>query len=521
MNELTSLAELLVIASFLGLLLRRINISPVIAYLVSGIIGVLLGVNYNDSAFQFITFLAVNLLSFEMGVSVNLLDLKKMFGKIIFIILTEFMIVFTIVLVISFILKLNILSTLLLTIIGFNTSSSIVYKLAEKSLDKSDLKLILSVASFEDALAFIVFSFITSHTFNITEIILASIISLVLGYLISKLLINPTVSFSEDSIILSGVASIFLFNVLSQILNIPSTLASFLLGMGTSVASNDNEKIANSLKPLTDFTLILFFFVAGSYIKLSIYLILAIPIAIILILTKYIAFSTAYWISGVEFIRAFRTGLFMTALSEFGIVISITALQENLPVSIAYTISTVVVALSSTIASIVTSRDRRIIPLLNSIYIKMNLTKVDSIIKKSNLSNLKIPNVIKSIIRYIIISIAITFSGTTIVYLLSILSPYLVFLSYFILGIVPVMLYLLLTNTIKEIKGKYGEYEPLINLFLSAIFVIINVLFDLFLIKTLQISFLLSILAISIASLISILFINRIRKILEDLEKIF
>ena len=521
MNELASLAELLVIASFLGLLLRRINISPVIAYLISGIIGVLLGVNYNDSAFQFLSFLAVNLLSFEMGVSVSLMDLKKMFGRITFIVLTEFTIVFTVVLIISLILKLNMLSTLLLAIIGFNTSSSIVYKLAEKNLDESDLKLILSVSSFEDAFAFIVFSFITSRSFNIIDIFIASVISLVLGYLISKLLINPTINFSEDSIILSGVASIFLFNILSQILNIPSTLASFLLGMSTSAASENNEKIAKSIKPLTDFTLILFFFVAGSYIRPTIYLIFAIPIAIVLILTKYIAFSTAYWISGIDFLRAFRTGLFMTALSEFGIVISITALQEKLPVEIAYTISTVVVALSSTIASVLTSRNRSIIPFLNNIYIKMNLNKIDNIIKKSNISNIKIPYLIKFIIRYIIISIAIVFSGITFAYLLTIISPYLLFLSYLILGIVPVMLYLLLTNTIKEIKGKYGEYESIIDLFLSALFIVINILFDLFLIDTLQASFLLLVIAIGIVSLISLLFINRIRKIIEELERLF
>jgi len=456
-----------------------------------------------------------------MGISVSLIDLKKMFGKIVFIVLTEFTIVFTVVLIISLILKLNMLSTLLLAIIGFNTSSSIVYKLAEKNLDESDLKLILSVSSFEDAFAFIVLSFITSRSFNVIDIFIASIISLVLGYLISKLLINPTINFSEDSVILSGVASIFLFNILSQILNIPSTLASFLLGIGASVASENNEKIAKSIKPLTDFTLILFFFVAGSYIKPSICLVFAIPIVIVLILTKYIAFSTAYWISGVDFLRAFRTGLFMTALSEFGIVISMTALQEKLPVEIAYTISTVVVALSSTIASVLTSRNRRIIPFLNNIYIKMNLNKIDNIIRKSNISNIKIPDLIKLIIRYVIISIAIIFSGTTFAYLLTAISPYLLFLSYLILGIVPVMLYLLLTTTMKEIKGKYGEYESIIDLFLSMLFIVINILFTLFLVVTLQASFLFLVLAIGIDSLIALLFINRIRKIVEELEKIF
>lgn len=521
MSELQSLAELLAIASFLGLLLRRVNVSPVIAYLVSGIIGVELGVNYNDSTFQFLSFLAVNLLSFEMGISVNLLDLKKILGKVILIVLTEFTIVTTVVLLISLLLKLNSLSTLLLAIIGFNTSSSISYKLAERKLDKSDLKIILSVSSIEDAVAFIVFSFISTHSFNITEIFIASLISLTLGYIISKLLINPTMNYTEDSIILSGVASIFLFNILSQLLSIPSTLASFLLGIGASVASNDNEKIMNSMRPLTDFTLILFFFVAGSYIKPSIYLIFAIPIALILILSKYVAFSTAYWMSGVEFLRAFRTGLFMMTLSEFGIIISITALQENLPVSIAYTIATIVVALSSTIASIVTTRNKRIVLFLNITYVKLNLTKIDNIIKKYSLSNIKIPNIVKVLIRYIMLSITITFSGITTFYLLYTISSFLVFIAYIMLGVIPIMLYLALSNTLKEIKGKYGEYEPVIEIFLSVVFVVLDMLFYLALIKALGLGFFASLLAITISSVISVLFIKRIKRLLEEIEKIF
>ncbi|QIW24827.1 cation:proton antiporter [Sulfolobus sp. S-194] len=521
MSEFTSLAEVLVIASFLGLLLRRINVSPVIAYLFSGIIGVELGLNYSSSIFQFLTFLAINLLSFEMGVSVNLVDLKKIFRRALFIVLTEFLVVTTIVMLISLFIRLNFISTILLIVIGFNTSTSIAYKLAEKTLDQNDLKIVLSVSSLEDTVAFVVLGVISSNSFNLIEIIVSAFISITLGYLISKLLINPTINFSEDSIILSGVASVFLFNILSQLLNIPSTLASFLLGIGTSYASSNNEKIVKSIKPLTDFTLILFFFVAGSYIKLSTYLLYALPISIVLVLTKYIAFSTAYWMSGIEFIRAFRTGLFMSSLSEFGIIISLTALQEGLPVLSAYNISSIVVAVSSTIASIVTTRNKAIISILNKIYYKLSLNKVDNVIRRASSHHLKIPEIVIVMVRYIIISGTITFSGAYIIYLLYTISPFLIYVSYILIVVIPAMLFTLLITTTNNIRGRYGEADFIVELFFVIVFIINVFEFEIFFLKLISFNIIVFILSIAIGSIITILSFSRIKKLLEDIEKLF
>lgn len=522
MSELTTLAEVLLIASSFGLLLRRLNISPVIAYLITGLIGVQLGLNYNNSIFQFLTFLAVNLLSFEMGVSVNLVDLKKIFRRALFIVLIEFLATTTIVLLISLIVKLNIVSTILLIVIGFNTSSSIAYKLAENNLDQSDLKLVLSVSSLEDTVAFIVLGIVTSNSFNFLGIITASLISITLGYLISKLLINPTLSFSEDSIVLSGVASIFLFNILSGLLNIPSTLASFLLGIGTSYASSDSEKVVKSIRPLTDFTLILFFFVAGSYMKFTPYILFAIPISIVLILTKYFAFSTAYWLSGVEFIRAFRTGLFMSSLSEFGIIISLTALQEGLPVLPAYNISTIVVALSSTIASIATYRNKSLIPLINSFYTKLNLEKIDNIIKKYSVQHyLKIPDIMIFLARYVILSLTLTLSSISIVYLLYTLSPYLIYLSYILIIIVPTMIFILLISSFNTIKKKYNEHKPILESILLTASAFSIYEFELFILRLISSNLFVLVLAIGVSTIVTIITFSKIRKLLEEFENIF
>lgn len=520
MESLTGLTELLLIATLLGLILRKLNVSPVIGYLIAGLLGAKLGINYNSQIFQFLTFLAVNLLSFEMGISVNLLELKKIFSKAIFIVLSEITIISAIVSIISLILKLNLLSTLFLIIIGFNTSSSIAYKLASGKLDPSELKMILTVSSIEDTVAFIFFGVIISNSFDIIGIILGSLISITLGYVVSRFLINPIIEYN-DSLILSSVASIFLFNILSQLLDIPTSLGSFLLGVGTSYASREPEKVEESLRSLTDFTLILFFFTAGSYMKISQYLIYALPISLILVFAKYIAFSFSYWISGVDFLRAFRTGLYMSSLSEFGIVISLTALQDGLPIVPAYNISTLVVAVSSTIASIVTNRVNEVVKLISKVYYYLKLERIDNIIKTNTFLRFKIPSIVIFLTRYYLISLIITFSGIYLTYLLYTINPYLIFLSLMLISIIPAMLTLFLLSSIKHAREKYAEFKFMIEIILLSTYLFDVYEYIVFFVKIFYFNSILLLLSIILSALIAILSVSRIKKILEDLEKIF
>jgi len=518
----TILTLTLVIATFSGLVLRRLRISPVLAYLVSGLIGELLGLNYNNPEFQFISFLAVNLLSFEMGVSVNLIDLKKMFRRALFIVIIEFLIVYIVISIIGLAIKLSLTQTLLLTVIGFNTSTSIAFKLGEGKLDKNDFKLILSVASLEDTLAFVALGIITSGDVNIFNLLITSLSSLALGYVVSKVLINPTLQYakSEESVILSSVASVFLFNLLSSILSLPSTLANFLLGIGTSYASTDPEKIIRYMKPLVDFTLIFFFFIAGSYLKISGFILYYILISIILVLTKLFAFSTAYWFSGVDFLRAYGTGLFMTSLSEFGIVISLTALQLGLPVTIIYNISTVLVAVSSTIASVLTSRNQIVLKTISKMYLRLRLDKFDSLVKNLGHITFKSPEILTSFLKFSILSVTLTFSSIYLADLIAALSPYLALFSLSLLVLTPFLLILFILYYTRKIQNQ--EFRLIIQIFMWGIFLLIMINYTVLLARIIAVSPLVDIIiSILISTLIAIFFYSKIYKLIEELDKLF
>lgn len=512
----------LVIATFAGLVLNRLRISPVLAYMVAGLIGEILGLNYNSPEFQFISFLAVNLLSFEMGVSVNLIDLKNLFRKSVFIVIVEFLVVFSIVSLVGVLIRLTLIQTLLLTVIGFNTSTSIAFKLGEGKLNEKDFKLILSVSSLEDTLAFIVLSVITSGSVNLLNLLITSLSSLALGYLVSKVLINPTLRYtkSEESVILSSVASVFLFNLLSSVLNLPSTLANFLLGIGTSYASSDPDKIIRGMKPLVDFTLIFFFFIAGSYLKVSGFIFFYILISVILVLTKFVAFSTAYWFSGVDFLRAYGTGLFMTSLSEFGIVISLTALQLGLPVAIVYDVSTVLVAVSSTIASLLTSRNQLVLRLISKIYMSIKLDRIDNIVKTLGHVTFRSPEIITTFLKFSIMSITLTFSSIYLADLLVTLSPYLSLLSLSLLVLTPFLLVLFILYYTRKIENK--EFKLISQVFMWGLFLLIMIDYSILLSRVIINSPLeIVMLSMSISILIVLLFYSKIYKLLEELDELF
>ncbi|WP_196770240.1 cation:proton antiporter [Stygiolobus azoricus] len=518
----TILTLTLVIATFSGLVLRRLRISPVLAYLVSGLIGELLGLNYNNPEFQFISFLAVNLLSFEMGVSVNLVDLKKMFRRALFIVIIEFLFVYIVISIISLAIKLSLIQTFLLAIIGFNTSTSIAFKLGEGKLDENDFKLILSVASLEDTLAFVALGIITSGDVNIFNLLITSLSSLALGYIVSKVLINPTLQYakSEESVILSSVASVFLFNLLSSILSLPSTLANFLLGIGTSYASTDPEKIIRYMKPLVDFTLIFFFFIAGSYLKISGFILYYILISVILVLTKLFAFSTAYWFSGVDFLRAYGTGLFMTSLSEFGIVISLTALQLGLPVATIYNISTVLVAVSSTIASVLTSRNQIVLKTISKMYLRLRLDRFDSLIKNLGHITFKSPEILTSFLKFSILSVTLTFSSIYLADLIATLSPYLALFSLSLIVLTPFLLILFILYYTRKTQNQ--EFRPIIQIFMWGIFLLIMINYTVLLARIIAASPLLDIIiSILVSTLIAIFFYSKIYKLIEELDKLF
>lgn len=123
--------------------------------------------------------------------------------------------------------------------------------------------------------------------------------------------------------------------------------------------------------------------------------------------------------------------------------------------------------------------------------------------------------------KYIILSITITFSGASLIYLLLTLSPYLIYLSYILVILIPTMLFILLLTSINNIKGKYAEFEFILEFVLVMVFVFNVLEFEIFFLKIVSFNLTVLLLAIGVSSLVTIISYSRIRKLLEEIEKIF
>jgi len=521
MQSLQTLALILVSASVLGLILNRFKISPVLAYLLAGLLGVYLNVNYEGEIFQFLDFLALNLISFEIGATLEISRLKTLFIRSSVIVFIETISAISIILTLGFLLRLNILESIFLGLIAADTSTSIAFKLSQGKLDEKDRELILSVSSLEDVLSFLALAAISASRdigSLIVDLPIATISSLILGYFISRYLIKPTLNFSNESIILSAITAVFLFNLISNELDIPNTYGSFLLGLSAALTLKNTVKVTNLLMPIRELSLIFFFIVAGSYLKIGNSLLIFLPISILLIIVKYLSFSIATWMTGSEFLRAFRLGLFMTPISEFGIIISLDAINQGFNILPVYDISTLVVAFSSTVSSIIINSEKRILKGISKIYFKSTfLQNVDRIVKSNSFSRKTQFNF--EYVKPIIVTIGIVTSLYTVLVSLKTYLPFLLSFTAPIITAFSILFILFLWKDSIEKVNTEGKIKEILKILSIMISIPVSLILISMLVSFLGFSFI-SILALFISILVLLLLYRRIERIVREIENI-
>ncbi|TRM80038.1 hypothetical protein DJ522_08960, partial [Sulfolobus sp. F3] len=138
----------------------RLKISPVIAYLLGGVLATTyLGVSFNSSYFSILNFLALNLLAFEIGASFDISRARELFRKALSISLVELILITLLSYYFGlYLLHLGPLLSLFLVMASIDTSTSILYKIAGNKLDKNTKDLLIAVASIEDIEVFFLYS---------------------------------------------------------------------------------------------------------------------------------------------------------------------------------------------------------------------------------------------------------------------------------------------------------------------------------------------------------------------------
>jgi Kef-type K+ transport system membrane component KefB len=362
--ELFTLA--LVMATLSGVALQYFRVSPVIAYILAGALLNFFGVDLNSQVFQFLATLAVQLLAFRIGLTFDASTVKQVFGRASIIVLVEVLLIGSTVSALSAIIGLNVAEAVLLFATAVNTSSFIAFKQSRSWLPAEDFKIVMAVCSLEDIVAFVALAALTGQllsAYSAFILLVEGLASFALGYWVAKRIISFTLTkYPKELSTLAVIASVLIFALLGNTLNIPEVLPPLVFGLAMSYALSSKPfsgavfELESRLEPLIEFFLVIFFVMAGQRITVSPETLVLVPAALGIIFLKFLSFGVGYWIVQGDFARAFATGLNMTGLSEFGIVVGLSALSMGYKLGYTFDLAVIAFGTSTTLSGFLVTR---------------------------------------------------------------------------------------------------------------------------------------------------------------------
>ena len=338
----------LLIPFLFGFLAKKIKISPIVGYIIGGIVlGNLFQGIISHDIIKNIAFFGIVLLLFTVGIDVNiqkLFILKKfiLFGGLLQLLLTIFFIS-----ILSSFFGFTPLQSFLIAIAFVSSSTSLVAKLIQDRGEEDSFlgEIAVGLLMFQD-LAFIpfiiIFTFFNSQnvsyldlTKNIAIALVEASVILYLIYVIGKRIVpklfNSISKISRELLNLFVILFIFLVAGISTVFQIPILVGAFIAGVLVS-QTTEHFHIFSQMRPLRDIMAIIFFVYIGSNVKIAeigpilpkillfSLLIMLVKAIIFLIVFLYFKFSSR---------MAFTIAIFLFQVSENAFILSSIAFANN------------------------------------------------------------------------------------------------------------------------------------------------------------------------------------------------
>lgn len=340
------------IAISLGFLLgkgtHRLKVTGIVGYLLTGVIigpSVLGIVNLSNIEITVITNFALSFVAFIIGGELTANLFKKEGKKIGFIILSEALFAFFIVLFGVYLLSGDMLLAIILGAMAPASAPAGAIAVIHEYRAKGKLTdAILAVVGLDDGIAILIYAFaitsvgifLTTGQFNITNVLLFPLkeiggaviigggVGVIFAYLLNKI-------HEREEIIAASFAGIFLVAGLSQIIGASLILASMILGVIViNLFPKDNKPVFDHLKSLSLPIYIIFFVIAGTNLHISVLLSVGI-IGIIYIICRIIGKAGGSFLAAwaVKSEKKVRNYLGLSILSQAGVAIGLALLAAN------------------------------------------------------------------------------------------------------------------------------------------------------------------------------------------------
>ncbi|MGB9659509.1 MAG: cation:proton antiporter [Nitrososphaerales archaeon] len=358
----------LVAASLMGLLLQRAGLSLVAGYIAGGIIvGPILGlVEHSSQILSFLSELGIILITFEIGLAVKMDFFSRGGTKAAGIVGVEVAIISLISYMAGSALSLRWGDTLVLAFMAVNTSTAITFKILEERRyqQAESRRLVLAVGAFEDVVAIVGLSIfpILSHAgvpslLDLLRVVAAILVSItVMVYLGLRVLREPLgwVAKRESEIFVAiSLAVVLIYSYVSVISGLSAALGAFVAGLAISNLEVSGS-VSDKLRSLRDLSALIFFSSIGASLPIvrdPLLIIIALAVALLVVFMKFFGFSVSSWMLGLRLEDSFRLGLYMLAISEFGVIIAKDATESGVASQSIYLVSVIALVASAVLSS--------------------------------------------------------------------------------------------------------------------------------------------------------------------------
>jgi Kef-type K+ transport system membrane component KefB len=357
-----------VAAGVCGIIARRLGFSAIAGYVIGGVIvgPVFHLIDTQSTILSFLSELGIILISFEIGLVVKLDFLSRGGMKSGGIVAVEIVLVSMLTMFFGTLLDLQWAEILILVFMAMNTSTAITFKMLEERgvADPGTREIILGVGAFEDIIAIVGLSIFpilaaagrpsAGNVMQIFSTILLSVIFMV--YLGLRLLKRPLrwAAGKESEIFLALSLSVVLtYAYIADTVGLSYSFGAFIAGL---VVSNlgVQEAVEEKMRSLRDLSSLIFFASIGASLPAvedATLITIAIVVSLFIVFVKFVGFSMSGWIMGIKLEHSFRLGLYMLAISEFGVILARNALESGYGSEELYLISVFALAGSAMMSS--------------------------------------------------------------------------------------------------------------------------------------------------------------------------
>lgn len=358
----------LVASSVFGILARRLRFSAIAGYILGGVIvgPILHLIDTQSPLLSFLSELGIILISFEIGLVVKLDFLNRGGLKSGGIVAVEVVIVSALTMFFGTVLHLAWGDLLVLIFMAVNTSTAITFKMLEERgvNDPGTRATILGVGAFEDIIAIVGLSLFPvlavvsrPNPLSLIQLLVSILLSVIfMIYLGLRILGRPLrwAAGKESEIFLAlSLAVVLSYAYIGVLTGLSTAFGAFIAGL---VVSNlgVQEKVEERMRSIRDLSSLIFFSSIGASLPLvqdPALIAIAIIVSLFVVLIKYIGFSLSSWVMGIRLEEAFRLGLYMLAISEFGVIVARNAADSGLASESLYMVSVIALASSAIMSS--------------------------------------------------------------------------------------------------------------------------------------------------------------------------